>query len=58
MAEKAANSLNAYGGKGAHGLDFGEEGGLGSGAAGEEGRKEREASFSGSAMHCAPKVAT
>ena len=35
MAEKAANSVNAYGGLGAHGLDFGDECGPGSGAGGE-----------------------
>ena len=58
MAERAANSVNAYGGLGAHGLDFGDDAGPGAGAAGDQGKKEREASFSGSALHCAPKVVT
>ena len=52
MAEKAANSVSAYGGLGAHGLDFGEEGTKGACKL----KKEIEASFSGSAMKYAPKI--
>ena len=50
MAERAQHSVSAYGGLGAHGLDFGEEGGKCT------KQKEIEGSFSGSAMQFAPKV--
>lgn len=52
MAEKAANSVGAYGGLGAHGLDFGEDGG----PSAKTRQKEVEGSFSGAAMKFAPKV--
>lgn len=51
-AERAGNNVSAYGGLGAHGLDFGADGGDASKAS----QKENEASFSGSAMCYAPKV--
>ena len=56
MAEKAANSVSAFGGLGAHGLDFGNDCGPGSGPGGEQRRKELAGSFSQSAMRFAPKV--
>lgn len=45
-AERAANNVGAYGGLGAHGLDFGEDGTDGA----KVKAKEIEGSFSGSAM--------
>lgn len=48
MAERSANTVSAYGGLGAHGLDFGEEGCRGGGGAGK--LKEMEGSFSKTAM--------
>lgn len=54
MAERAAHNVSAYGGLGAHGLDFGEDGGPVLDE--KKARKEQEASFSSSAMHCAPKI--
>ena len=55
LAEKAAHSVSAFGGLGGKGLDFGDDLGPGS-VTGDKARKENEASFSGSAMHCAPKI--
>ena len=52
MAEKAANNVGAYGGLGAHGLDFGEDGG----PSAQTKQKEVEGSFSGAAMKYAPKI--
>ena len=52
MAEKSANSVSAYGGLGAHGLDFGEEGAQGA----CKMQKELEGSFSISALKFAPKI--
>jgi hypothetical protein len=46
MAEKNASQVGAYGGLGAHGLDFGEDGGPSS----RTKAKEIEGSFSGAAM--------
>jgi hypothetical protein len=54
MAERAAHNVGAYGGLGAHGLDFGADGGPV--IDGAQARKEQEASFSTSALHCAPKI--
>jgi len=57
MAEKAANQLNAYGGFGAHGLDFGDEGGPGAAAAGENGRKAMNTkALKGFALPADPKI--
>lgn len=52
MAEKAATQVGAYGGVGARGLDFGEDGGPSS----KTKAKEIEGSFSGAAMKYAPKI--
>ena len=52
MAERAKNSVSAYGGLGAHGLDFGDPTVKGQG----DKKKEYEVSFSGSAMQYAPQV--
>ena len=52
MAEKSASQVGAYGGVGARGLDFGEDGGPSS----MTKAKEVEGSFSGAAMKYAPKI--
>ena len=52
MAEKHAEGVGAYGGLGARGLDFGEDGGPSS----KIQQKEIEGSFSGAAMKYAPKI--
>lgn len=52
MAEKNANSVGAYGGLGAQGLDFGQ----GGDPASKTKAKEIEGSFSGAAMKYAPKI--
>lgn len=49
MAEKSANNVSAYGGLGAHGLEFGND------TTGETISKEILGSFSGSAAIYAPK---
>lgn len=51
QAERAAHNVGAYGGLGAHGLDFGEDG-----TDGKAKVKEVEGSFSSSAMQYAPKI--
>ena len=56
MAEKAANNVGAYGGLGAHGLDFGEDGNAGSALRGDKALKDIEGSFSSSALIFAPKI--
>jgi len=50
MAERSENALSAYGGLGAHGLDFGEAGCPGGGATKQ---KELDGSFSRTAMQYA-----
>jgi len=52
MAERAQHAVSAYGGLGAHGLDFGDPTIKGHG----DKSKEIEGSFSSSAMRFAPKL--